>query len=123
MSDKEKLLQLIRRLQKATATGKLRWEKTARKDDFLASHGGLAINIYEGSQDDTIFLALLNSDGDLLQTISKHDFDTMVASSEADSLLNNMYQKARWQALGVEKVVDSLLSAFPDEDDEIPSFK
>jgi hypothetical protein len=86
----------------------------------LTSHGDVVLKLSSAINEPTIILKILNAESEVLESITRYNFEHTIDRSTAATALNDMYQKARWQALGVEKAVDTLLNAFRDENDEDP---
>lgn len=119
MADK-KIAMLIQRLREKTDQGRIRWEKRAKDGDFIASFPNYAVllSIRSSPQfqnSDAYFLEILNEDGEIVEKVSDEDFEgDEFEEEDAFEVMEELYNSARRNAMGIEKAVDSLLSALAD---------
>ena len=101
---------LIRSLEK-TREGKLKWEETPASDMFYCNIGGMGLSIRLVSSD--FILSLYNDDGEVVEAISDSDFSNG-GFSGAFGAMKELYEAARADATGSEKVADSILDMLKD---------
>ena len=108
--DDKKVVALLGQVLQKTRSGKLRWEPTAKEDEFFAIHGDFTITICRMPLHPTsevrveeLALVLREQDQELLHiTPSTTEGVTSAALEELDQL-------ARRQAFGVDTKLDKLL--------------
>jgi len=99
-----KLIEIARLLLENTATGGVRWEKTATKGEFQTSFADYAIMIRGPSSEPSLYLS--DEDGDIVEELTSYD----VYKLEAENLLGPLYEAARRRALGADEALDQILS-------------
>jgi hypothetical protein len=114
----DKLVTLARRLNTQTRSGKIAWEKTSEEGVYEADFAGYAVQLSEVADEEPVyFVRIFNDDGVLLEEFSDEDVTEIVnrtAPTEPSvmfELMAETYRRARRVAMGVDRAVDSILSA------------
>jgi hypothetical protein len=103
---------LIQRLHRRTADGTIAWEKAVDEAVFRATFGSTSVAIlpeqtsdgWGGYRDSTV-LRIYNDEGVLIEEISSDN----VGQRALSEMMQSTYELARRQAMGVDKILDSLL--------------
>jgi hypothetical protein len=118
----DKLVTLARRLHKQTKAGSVEWEKTGEDGVFEADFAGYAVQLSEVVEDEPIyFVRIYNRDEVLLEEFSDEDLTEVLNRTSPTEpsvmfeLMAETYRKARRAAMGVDKAVDSIISALGAE--------
>jgi hypothetical protein len=119
MADK-RLEELILRLQKKTAEGKISWERTARTGVFQAAFPNYSVQISRRQNRDDpeavdYLLRVYDEDGQLIEEAVDTDFSDVQERFSAYTVMADTYSAARKIALGVDKAIDSLLKELGNE--------
>lgn len=117
---KEKYETLIRKLFEATGEGKIEWEETSSKNEYLTKIGNSAVSIGFYDPDDLTnsfyyspsgaapelfyYLSIFNSDGKLI------DNETMKESDPDFETMKTLYQEVRRAYYKVDKTLDDILN-------------
>ena len=115
MIEQTKLSEIIERLLAKTENGDLQWEETSSSGEYLCALAESVIvierqhDINDGQE--IIFLAIKNAEGRELERKSDLDFPSDPNAFNKMSLLWNL---ARSNALGTDKVLNNLLDALED---------
>lgn len=106
----DKLRKLIDRLLVKTRAGELQWSETPTQDAFQASFPSYSLELER--EDTTIYIRVLNAEGNVLEWTSDQKMRTEGNWKNADDIrkLDELYALARRQALRVEKALDELLN-------------
>jgi len=119
MADK-KLAMLIQRLHEKTNESKISWEKTAEEDAFQVSFSDYSVVISKNALPlavTEIKLTIVNQNGEVVDEITSSSSPLFKTERGDDYLFQDMtalHHHARRSAMGIEKAVDSLLSALAD---------
>lgn len=107
----DKLHKLIDRLLVKTIAMELKWSETSSQEAFQVSFSSYSVEVEHS--DNTTYMRIYNSDGKVLDWTSDNVMrrDVSWNSTTAIRKLEELYQLARRQALGVDKALDDLLSA------------
>jgi hypothetical protein len=129
-----KMAVLIERLISLTNRSEIRWEATAQDDVYQASLPGYSVQIltrptvHRGVDGEDVVVRIRNNEGKVIEEVADTDFSQDLLKNSYEKM-QNMYQTARRQALGVEAALDELLNALgrpdsestkDDDDDDIP---
>lgn len=119
----DKLVKLVRGLNKQTLAGKVAWESTDRVGVFQVSYPNYSIRISakENETSEDIWITIINDVGDTVESFS----DVTISSSLPNSyrMMSNIYAEARRIAMGVNAALDEILGdmgLYDDEDEDIP---
>lgn len=125
MLKNDRRYQLISKLNERTAASRVQWEVTPQPGVFQASFPNYVLNILsrpaEGSSDEYDYgIRIVNEEGYTVDEVWDPDFKyeahELTASVTAPyPLLKELYQRARRQALGVDKAFDQLLGQLDDD--------
>lgn len=103
---------LIQRLHARTKEGKILWERTIDEGVFRATVGATSVSLVPdktpdgwGNYVDTTLLRIFNDEGSVIEEISSDS----VGKREFADLLQELYELARRQAMGVDQILDKLL--------------
>lgn len=112
----EKIVTLATKLYNQTAASKLHWSGTAVKSEFQASFPNYSVHVkYETDFENgrnTYYLVILNEDGDIIDIVDDYDIEKFTGIPS--NILQSLFEEARRSALGVNKAVDSILSALDE---------
>src|SRR5205807_6830201 len=100
---------LIARLHDRTKEGKISWERTVDEGVFRATFGATSLSLVPGKTSDgwgnydpTTLLRIFNDEGSVIEEISS---ETVGQRALAD-LMQELYELARRQAMGVDQILD-----------------
>jgi hypothetical protein len=102
--DNDKVIEVVRLLYEKTTNGELVWERTGDDTQFEAAFANFGITLLKGPLGEPE-LWLHNEKGEVFETFTALD----AANVDLYEQLKEMYEKARRQALGVDKSLDELL--------------
>ena len=108
---------LVRKLIDRTNLGKLSWETTAEHGTYQASFPNHAVRLFtrrtlDGADVDYV-LTLHGEDGEMVDEIT--DIDLRDSGFEnAYKQMGHLYNEARRKAMGVDNIIDGLLSELQD---------
>ncbi len=117
-----KLTRLVKLLQVRTLDGDIEWEETARPGVYQAAFPKYAVSIStrrnrDDPEETDYFVTIHNEEGKAVE--QKSDIDLRGQGlSEAYPLMQEIYDTARRQALGTDKVLEDLLSYLGEERNE-----
>lgn len=119
-----KLAHLIRALHQQTNSGKIEWKSTAEDGTFQVSFPNYSVLLSTRpsvrGQGDDVIVAVLNSEGRMLEQATDVDFDADTLPN-AYATMKQLYEVARRQSLGVEQALDALLIELgEDPENDIP---
>jgi hypothetical protein len=119
----DKLVKLVRGLNKQTLAGKIAWESTDRVGVFEVSYPNysIRISVKEKETSEDIWITIINDLGDTVESFS----DVTISSSLPNSyrVMSNIYAEARRIAMGVNAALDEILGdmgLYDDEEEDIP---
>src|SRR5713226_4678238 len=103
---------LVERLHERTLSNKLLWEKTVDAGGYQVVFGGQSIKVARREDRDSwgallgysFSLEIYDEEGTQIEEIRPGDLE------ESATQLKDLYEIARRQAVGVDKILDSLLS-------------
>jgi len=89
----------------------LKWEEGSKKATFRVSFPEytilLSIRPCADSPEDDYYISIFNSEGTLIEETSDRELATFIPN--AYQQMQSLYDKARRQALGVDKAIDNIL--------------
>ena len=107
MTPEEKRLAIANKLLERTDRGAVKWEEAAEEKKFLTSFSQYSVAIRKtlslGWGPDQYTISLIDAAGKLLEEVSEKE--------SSSAVLTTLYQKARREALGVEKALDDVLGS------------
>ena len=112
-----KLAKFIERLYNNTLEGKVRWDETSQEDVFQLSFPDYTLKIYDDrdSTGNTLYiLQILNEEGKVIEDISDEDIQDQLTN--AFSTMQSLFERARSQAMGLDKALDDIMSYLPTDD-------
>ena len=113
MMEQIKLVKILGLLLAKTEAGDLGWEEINPKE-YLCAFGesGIVIEHTEsGLGENLLFLAIRNDEGREVERISDEDFP---ANADAYKKMSRLWNLARSNALGTDKLLDDLLDVLED---------
>lgn len=121
MSEKpdSKAEEFVMKICERTMAGKLTWERQPENGIFQAVVSGYVLRFSYLPDNDKYYLGVLNSDEQVVARYTDEDFDNLghfsksLIKSNAKSAYNIMaqaYNRARQQAMGVDKALDDILA-------------
>ena len=113
LSTEERMLKLIERLSIKTHEGQLHWERTANPSIFQTSFPSYVVRLNVRQEADSTpdyVITVRGQDGTVLEQTSDVEISKAVPSSNAYTVMADLFARARRQALGVNEALDSLLS-------------
>jgi hypothetical protein len=112
----EKIVDL---LAKKTEDNEIEWKESPISDIYQVSFANYSLTIsevYNSRQDVTDYVvSILNSEGNMVDSFSDVDLDKSSGGTRYLSILRDLYQNARRQALGVDKALDEILKELDDD--------
>lgn len=112
----EKTVELITRLHKNTLAGKIPWQRSANKAAFEAAFPRYSLQISEESKRDQLdyVVTILNDEGLEIDEFSDVDlsgrFPQKAPPGGWFTLMDEIYDAARRQALGADQAIETILS-------------
>ena len=108
------MLKLMQRLYAKTAAGQVQWERTANEDVFQSSFPSYVVRVSvepsSNPEAPDYFLTIRDEHGRVIESTSDVAILQAIPESKAFTLMKELHDMARRQALGVDKALDSLLS-------------
>ena len=109
----EKLVHLIVKLTASTERGQRSWEQTALPDSYHTSFPNHVISIRQNSdplisEPTGLRLTIQDIDGRMIESVS--DEDLAQEWTESKLRMKRLFDVARESALGVERVLDDIMS-------------
>lgn len=103
--------ELIERLIDNTDQGKLQWEKTNRSAQFMACMSKVDILVMHDLSLNkiTYTFAIETKEGSTIDFIKASEKESTIFVSDDFILLSNIYEKARRNALNIDKTIDDIL--------------
>ena len=110
----EKYLRLIERLVAKTNEGTANWEVTARDGMYALPGSKYSVAItkeWTSSDEWDVLIHLLDSVGDIVDTVRDTELvhDSPMPNAKFFQTLNELYDRARRKASGIEQALDSVL--------------
>jgi hypothetical protein len=128
-----KTIQLIYKLQSLTMQDLLCWKETVNDGVFQIAYPNFSVQIRKTDSEvyynGDIIIQIFNENATLMEEISIKDIEIYgnfsYSEINAAEFMHAFYQKTRSQALGVEKVINDIISELdklspPNIDDNIP---
>lgn len=121
----EKILKIVRHLYATTREGNVAWEKTTSRTAFQTAFPGYTVRIWlrEGMEQpdaQDVVVAVYDAIGTKLEEATDVDLQKIAPEgAQVYSMMLELYDLARRQALGVEKALDTLLSTLEEQDGEV----
>ena len=121
----DKLIKLVKGLEKLTLDGKVAWETSDRVGVFQVSYPNYSLRISTKERDDAedIWITIIDDVGDVVESFS----DVTLGNSFIDAyrLMSRTYAEARRIAMGVNAALDEILGEMglnteEDDDSDIP---
>jgi hypothetical protein len=98
--------------------GKVTWENTSEEGAFQLNFPNYSIKISQAPRDynkiDT-FLQILNEENNIIEAIDDEDIQSSLGG-DGVRMIEDLYRKARGQAMGIEKALDTLLEALGEDE-------
>ncbi len=112
----EKLASLVTKLLLLTDKQKLQWEQTESSSVFQVSFPEYSIRIFprQGREGTDYHIAVLNSDGDVIDTAS--DVSLKEHLTDSYEKMQYLHDAARRSAFGVDKALDNILESLDEKD-------
>ena len=120
-SPSERMVELTRRLQAATDAGRLEWapvEDTAFV--WTASHGAVGIRSRDGDGEEPYEIDVFSAERQKVDTLAS-EWTAEEQPAPWNEAVARLYRAARRQALGVDRILEDLLSELPRVPDEAVS--
>ena len=108
MSTDEKLLLILKKIHKKTEDGDLNWEETAEEGSYQTAFVDYIVSISEQPGDD-YYLAILDQQGNLLESTSDIQLTSQFPEADAFHLMKSLHSLARRRALAIDQNLDRLL--------------
>ncbi|WP_440058761.1 hypothetical protein [Pseudomonas fragariae (ex Marin et al. 2024)] len=113
----DKLVKLVKGLDKQTAAGKINWESSDRVGVFQVSYPNYSIRIGvkdRGGAED-VWISIIDNIGDVVESFTDVTLNEM---PNAFGVMSNIYVEARRVAMGVNAALDELLNDIGVADDK-----
>lgn len=109
------MLELILQLRDLTIADTIHWNETVDDGIYQISFSSFSLKIYKLSIDtidERIVIQILNENGTIIAEIDDSDIAEFDAYKQPKAwrLMDELYNKARSQALGVEDVINDIIS-------------
>lgn len=106
----QRLEELVKRLNLATARGDLEWQPTDNETAFVCTFDGPSVELISKDKDGAapFILQVLNDKGNVIESITDRGDDPW-----ADYNLAELYERARRSATNVDDILDSILKDLP----------
>jgi hypothetical protein len=115
-----KLVTLVSKIETNTISNALSWEATAETYEFQTTLANFVVRIGEGFDPDDpehpdYVLKIIDHNGNTMESITNADLvkmehDATFGQRHPYEVMQSIFKKAKRQALGVDKVIDSILS-------------
>lgn len=115
-----KIRSFIEKMYRGTIDGNINWEETQYNGIYQSSFPNYSIHIMAGKENnDTpyIEITIYNDEGKVIETI-RDDDDSLRDMNDSYQRMEEIYETARSQAMGLEKALDDII----DYLDKIPPF-
>ena len=121
-----KIANLVIRLYRKTANNDITWAASDVDRQFQKSFSSYSVRVsmeddydHRGNEIDNYFISIFDSTGNIIERVSQTGLrDELESLNYSPSLVQELYELARRQALGVESALDSIISEL-DELDEL----
>lgn len=115
-----KLAQLVERVHRQTVADSLQWEATEKEGVFQAAFTDYALRLSArphrtGSNDLDYTLTIYNDSGVVIEDITDTELDEDEVGYKPYQVMKETYDRARGQAMGIDKALDDLLRYLSDE--------
>ncbi len=113
----DKLVKLVKGLDKQTAAGKINWESSDRVGVFQVSYPNYSIRIGIKDRGDAedVWISIIDNIGDVVESFTDVTLNEM---PNAFGVMSNIYVEARRVAMGVNAALDELLNDIGVADDK-----
>ena len=113
----DKLVKLVKGLDKQTAAGKINWESSDRVGVFQVSYPNFSIRIGIKDRGDAedVWISIIDNIGDVVESFTDVTLNEM---PNAFGVMSNIYVEARRVAMGVNAALDELLNDIGVADDK-----
>lgn len=109
---------LILRLFKRTKSESIDWDVLGDENDvFVTGLADYAVSLSKSSSN-VYRVEIIDDDGRIVDSFSSASIDTPKAKTPAYTILREMYELARRQALGADKALDDILNALGDNESD-----
>lgn len=110
----EKLFRLVQRLNAKTLAGGVVWERTSTRNAFQTSFPTFVVRLAEtweeGADAPDYVISIRDESGLTIERATDVELTGAVPDSNAFSVMRDLYNLARRQALNVDSALDSLLT-------------
>ncbi len=109
----QKLLDLILKLDRKTASGDISWEKTIHENVFQTSFPRYTIRVSYDRRGGNYEISILGMDGNVIESVKDTEIDSGAAGDARATWRNRLqgiFNNARHQACGVENALDELMA-------------
>lgn len=115
-----KISQLVKRVHEQTLAGKVPWEESEREDVYQVSFPNYSIRYSSrlnrpNSSDLDYVLTVYNDQGSVVEEVADPDLEDEDLNFVSNEVMKETYERARGQALGVEKAIDDILRYLDDK--------
>jgi len=116
---KNKLVELVSRIEKKTISNSLTWETTADQNEFQTVLASFVVRTREyysfGETEPDYEIKIIDGSGNILETITNGDLfnilkDETIEGRHPYTVMSSIFKNAKRQALGIDKAIDSILS-------------
>lgn len=119
-----KLWRVVETIKKKTDNGTLKWSQTEASGVFQVAFPSYAVRISKKENSSSSFgtivlgkefhvFSVFNDEGDLVESASTYEL--IKINNTAPTVMSELYETARRQAMGVEDALDSILDDLDDE--------
>ena len=112
MTTEERMLKLVQRLHLKTMTGEVSWQATSRAGVFQLAFPTHVVKLsVSRNEDDSLdyVVSISNESGTVIESASDVDLKDVPPDIRSFTVMKDLYERARRQALGVDEALDSLL--------------
>jgi len=109
----QKLLDLILKLDRKTASGDISWEKTIHENVFQTSFPRYTIRVSHDRRGGNYAISILGMDGNVIESVKDTEIETGAAGDARATWRNRLqgiFKNARHQACGVDHALDELMA-------------
>lgn len=115
-----KLVELVSRIEKKTISDSLTWEPTADAHEFQTTLGNFVVRIGEQFDPSDVdnpdyVIRIIDNMGNVLESATNGELFKITPEGKIENrhpyeVMKSIFRKAKRQALGVDKAIDSILS-------------
>lgn len=118
-----KIADLVKTLARKTSEDKVFWVQTERPNVFQTSFPSYSVRIFdklvmtnedENQQRLDMIVQIINENGDVVEEVSDEDLKGIFPGPF--TVMRNMFDIARRQAMGVEKAIEEIMQALAADD-------